>query len=267
MTKEKQLQPLIEKTRPQFQDKDIVAFLGQVSSGKTVVSSLLKYSLSKSWVPKSKGKWEAVSSSGHDRINEIIRKLKEGVFTSPTPKENFPKLVLDIYNMEGKPVKFELALHDVSGENYADYLTDPSYPNIDDRLIDILSGDGAYLAYAKKYVIMIDCEQKKDWDTDIAKVAPMISKIREIKQKIHTFSSDEKIHSPIAIVFTKSDRLSTTDKKKSAQELANEYPELISSLKINHDQVSLRFFKVSVASSMETKNEAEARVKKEEDRL
>lgn len=267
MTKEKQIEQLIEKTRPEFQNKEIVAFLGKVSSGKTVVSALLKYTLSKSWIPKSKGKWEAVASSGYDEINEILRNLKKGIFTSPTPETNYPRLVLDIHNMEGKPTKIELALHDMSGENYADLLTDTSYANIEERLIDILSGDGAYLAYAKKYIILIDCNEKDDWDTDVAQVAPMISTIREIKRKIHNFDQDEQIHNPIAIIFTKSDLLQVDDEKKSAEELAKDYPELLSSLRINHDQKHLGFFKVSISASRESQEDAETRVKKKEEEL
>lgn len=266
MSKDKQLEQLIEKTRPQFTEKNIVAFLGEVSSGKTVVSALLKYTLSTSWIPKSNGKWEAVVSSGYDEINEIIREMKKGVFPSATPKKNYPKLVIDVYSMEGKPVKIELALHDMSGENYASLLSKP-YTDEEGRLIDILSTDGAYLAYAKKYVIMIDCEKKSLWDTDPSNVAPMLSSIRKIKRLIHHTDSDEQIHSAIAIIFTKSDRLSPEDKKRTAEDLMKDYPELQSSLNINHDRVSLGFYKVFVDSRMETKKEADERVKKEEEKI
>lgn len=266
MSKDKQLEQLIEKTRPQFNEKNIVAFIGEVSSGKTVVSALLKYTLSTSWIPKSNGKWEAVSSSGYDEINEIIREMKKGVFPSPTPKKNYPKLVIDVHNMEGKPVKIELILHDMSGENYASLLSKP-YTNEEDRLIDILSTDGAYLAYAKKYVILINCENKSQWDTDPSNAAPMLSSIRKIKQLIHHTNSDEKIHSSIAIVFTKSDRLSPQDIKKTPEELMKDYTELQSSLNINYDRASLGLFKVFVDSKMETKKEADERVKKEEEKM
>jgi len=259
------LEQLIDRRRTEYQDKNRVAFIGKVSSGKTVTAALLKYTLSKLWIPKTNGKWESVTSSGYDEINEILREMKKGEFPSATLRENYPKLVLDIFNMEGQPTKFELILHDMSGENYSDLLTSSSYASIDDRLLEILSGDGAYLAFAKKYVIMLDCEEKEDWDTDIAKVAPMISTIRTIQQKIHNYGPNEQIHSPIAIVFTKSDLLSPEDQAKTAEELAKEYHELISSLKINHDQNSLSFFKVSVLSNMETETDVAARIKKNED--
>jgi len=263
---EEKLETLIEKTRPQFQDKNIIAFLGEVKSGKTVVSALLYYHLRKDWIPKTKGKWDAVPSSGDDEINKILRKLKRGIFTSPTPENEFPKLVIDVYNMEGKPAKTELALHDMSGENYADLLS-YEYEDEEDRLIDILSGDGSYLAYAKKYVIMIDCAENNFWDTDVCKVLRMIGSLRKIKQQIHNFDDDEQLHTPISIVFTKADRLSLVDSKKSANELVDEYSGLRSSLNINHDQNSLEFFKVSIASKLETLKQAKERVKNTEEEL
>jgi len=263
----KQLNQLIEKTRALYQDgKETVAFLGEVSSGKTVVSALLKHTLATSWIPKSKGKWEAVASSGHDEINEIIRNMKKGDFAPPTPKKDYPKLTIDVYNMEGKPLKIELVLHDISGENYTDKLT-KQFDSEEERIHNILSSPGDYLAFAKKYVILIDCEKKPDWDTDPAKVARMISSIRKIKQLIHNTNSDEKIHNSIAVVFTKLDILSLKEREKSTEELLDDYPELRSSLNISHDKNSLVFFKVFVNGKKETVKEAEQRVKKQEEKL
>lgn len=259
---------LIEKTSTKFQDnKNRVAFLGEVSSGKTVVAALLNYTLSKLWIPKTNGKWEVVPISGQDEINDIVRKMKKGEFPPATLGENYPKLVVGIYNMEGTPTKYELILHDMSGENYSEYLTDPDYQNIEERLMEILSNDSAYLAYAKKYVIMIDCEKREDWDTDISKVAAMISRIREIKQKIHNFEKNEKLHVHIAILFTKADLLSEDDQAKMTRELAKEYPSLISSLNVNLDKEHLEFFKMSVSTSIETNEEAKARFTRREEEI
>ena len=266
MTKKKPLKQLINETMPRYQDKNIVSFLGKVSSGKTVSAALLKHTLSKFWIPDSKGKWEAVVSSGYDEINAILLQMKNGMFPSATPKENYPKLVIDIYNMQGKPVKKELVLHDMSGENYIDLLT-TSNLDAKERLAEILSGDGAYIAYAKKYAIMIDCKEKENWDLNNAKVAHMLSNLKEIKQIIHNFGSDEQLHTPISIVFTKSDVLSNDDQKKTAEELAKDYPELLSSLKINHDGKSLCFFKMFVASKLESQKEAQTRVKNKDLKL
>ena len=252
----------IEAKRKEYEDGHTVAFLGQVSSGKTVMAALVKHTLARSWIPNTNGKWEAVSRSGQDEINEIIRKMKKGIFPSPTPSENHPKLIIDIVRMEGPPTKLELVLHDMSGENYADLLTSSSYSSVNDILADMFLKNADYLVFAKAYVIMIDCGQKDDWDTDIAKVGPMISRIKEIKQKIHNFSPYQKIQSPITIVFTKADLLSEEDKTKSAKELAKEYPELVSSLNINYNKKSVKFFKMSVSAKRETETETVERIEK-----
>lgn len=259
MTKKKPLEQLIRDNMKLYQDENIVSFLGKVRSGKTVTAALLKHTLFKYWIPDSKGKWEAVVSSGYDEINVTIRQMKHGMFPPATLIENYPRLVIDIHNMQGKPSMKELALHDMSGENYTDLLTN-SYSNVEEQLTEILSGDGAYIAYAKKYVIMIDCEEKKSWDTDVANVSPMLSRLRAIKRIIHNFDSNEKLHSPISIIFTKSDMLSDDDQKKTAEELAKDYPELLSSLQINYDGKSLCFFKMFVTSKLENLKEARIRV-------
>lgn len=258
---------LIEKTRQEYQDgKNRVAFFGRVSSGKTIVGALLKYTLSNSWIPQTNGRWEAVSNSGQDEINKIIREMKKGKFTHPTPRVTSPKLVVDIYNMKGSPVKYQLILHDIAGENYENYLLDV-YENIEERLYDILSKNTAYIPYAKKYVILIDCTEKEDWDADISRVGPMISVIKEMKRKIHNFDEKEKNHTPIAIIFTKADMLSQEDQARTAKDLAKDYPELLSSLNINHDKKELEFFKVSVSSTLETDEEAKIRIERRREEI
>jgi len=76
----------------------------------------------------------------------------------------------------------------------------------------------------------------------------------------------KKIDNPIAIIFTKADRLKAKDQTKSAEELMKEYPGLESSLNINQDGPR-GYFKVSVDSKLETKQEAEKRVSEIEEQL
>lgn len=249
---------LIDRTRSKFEDNNIVAFLGTVGSGKTVVSALLYYQLIKDWIPKSNERWEAVANSGDDEINEIIRDMKQGRFPNATLQNNFPQLTVNIYSMEGRPSESKLILRDISGENFTDMLTQDE--NTDEILYNLLTEDGAYLAYAKQYVIMIDCGIRKDWDTDICRVAKMLAKIKEIKQKIHHLSNDEPIHAPIAIVFTKTDLLTPAEQELSPKELLAKYPALRSSLAINHDKNRLNCFKVKVESKKESDDEEKERV-------
>ena len=249
---------LIDQTRTNFENNNTVAFLGIVNSGKTVVSTLLYYHLISDWIPKNNERWEAIPTSGDDAIYAIIKDMKQGKFTDPTPKNEFPKITVNVHSMEGIPSKTELVLHDISGEKYTDMLTQDR--NVDDVLTELLSGDGAYLVYAKQYVIMVNCEQRVDWDIDICRVVKMLTMINEIKQKIHR--SQNKINTPISVIFTKADRLSKDEQNKEPKELLDEYPGLKSSLNINHDGKSLQFFKVHVESKEETDAEVKERTQR-----
>lgn len=261
------LEALIENTRPHFMNKKVVAFLGESGCGKTVVSALLKHALAKHFVPKSKGKWEAVQSSGYEYINSVIANMKRGNYPDQTLEQQHPKLIIDVYNMKEKPSKIELVLRDTSGENYTNLLSTEKN-NFEQQMSDLLESPekNAHLIFAKMYVIMIDCAQKDFWDTDPSNITPMLSKLKKFKQKIHQFDEDKKMDNPIAIVFTKADRLKVKDKEKSAEELMKEYPGLESSLKINHNGPKA-FFKVGVKSLKETEKQAVDRVHEKEKEL
>lgn len=256
---------LIEKTLLEFKDKNIIAFLGQVGSGKTVVGAVFKYHLVKVWIPASKGDWESTSVKGGEAFNEIIRNMKQGIFTDSTPENNYPTLLIDVYSMQGKPVKTQLALHDMSGETYMKLLN-KEYDD-EERLIKILSGDGRYLAHAQHYVIMIDCEGYDNWDDDISHVATLIRSIQKIKNRIHTHNNDEPIHEKISIVFTKTDLLKDELRQKLPEMLLDDYPELRSALNSMHDKNSLDCFKVYVKSVEQTTENVEQQVKMSKGKL
>lgn len=259
------LEQIIEKTKLEHEGQHKIAFIGKVESGKTVMTALLKYALTSKWIPDSNEKWHAITSSGHDEINEILRNMKRGMYTSPTPEVNYPKLIIDVHDMRGQPTKINLILHDMSGENYIKFLTDPKYASIDERLLSILNGGGSYLAYANKYVIMVDCSKKEFWDIDDAKVAPMIGTLKKIKERIGDQLPNEKFHTPLAIVFTKTDTLPEDDQNKSAKELAEEYHELIDSLKYHCDMNVVEFFKMHVSSRKEYTDERLLRKQKNDE--
>ena len=199
------LEEMIKKTSEEYRDRDSVALIGNTDAGKTVVLALLKHTLAKSWIPNTNGKWEATVHEGAV-INQIIRDMEGGKFPSPTPEKNFPNVTIDIFNMRGRPVKFELMLHDISGESYSEFMTD-SYGSIDERLAKILSTGASYLAHAKKYLIIIDCTEIFEWDTDKPLASAMIRTINGIKKRIHNYGDSERLHSPVAIIFTKADAL------------------------------------------------------------
>jgi len=234
---------LIRETRERYEGRDVTALLGTTGAGKTVATALIKHTLSARWIPNSRGRWEAQMDSGHDDVNKIIRKMQEGYFPSPALKDSCPSLAISIHRMTSGPRIIELVLHGMSGENYRDYLTEPGSANVDEMLSDLLAGDGAYIAHATKYVLMIDCEEADHWDTDKPQAVNMLKKITAIKKRRDCVDRHGRLMSPIGLVFTKADMLSGDRAKKNASALAREYPDLMSSLRISHSG-PLAYFKV-----------------------
>jgi len=82
---QKTFEQLIGDARADLQDKNIVAFLGEVKSGKTVVSALLKHAIFNHFIPKRAGKYEAIVSEGMTSMNKILGDmLKNGKFPEST---------------------------------------------------------------------------------------------------------------------------------------------------------------------------------------
>lgn len=234
---------LARETRPGPDAGKTIAFLGEAGSGKTVVAALLKHTLSTKWVPGSQGKWDSLMVSGHDEINGTIRDMKRGLFPPPTVKDDYPALRIDLYRMKGPMSKIVLALRDISGENYFDYLSGSAQLDADELLLDMLKGEGAYVAHATAYVLMIDCEKVDDWDTDEPRAVNTLNTLYKIKQRLNCLDTAGRIMNPIALVFTKADTLTGKHAQKSARELADIYGDLSSSLRIRHSG-PLAYFKM-----------------------
>ncbi len=236
---------LIHETQPRPGVDKTVAFLGEVGSGKTVVAALLKHTLSTKWVPFSNGRWDALVVSGHDEINEAIRSMKGGLFPSPTVKGEYPALRIDLHRMKGAPSAIGLALRDVSGHSYFERLS-RSLPNgIDESLVELLQGDGSYIAHATTYVLVISCEDVDRWDADKPRAINAIKAICAIKSKMRLLDPDGRLMDPIALVFTKGDALPAELAQKPAHELAGMYPDLASTLRVTHSGPRA-YFKVHV---------------------
>ena len=248
---------LIYKTKQQYDGKNTIAFVGQVGAGKTVVAAFVKHTLSTRWVPRSKGKWEAQMVSGHDEMNETIRCMKRGSFPPATMKDNYPRLEINIHRMKGIPAKIEMVLRDMSGEDYSGHLSESADDDTDRQMVNMLKGHGAYLIHATRYVLMIDCEGIDDWDTDKPKAVNAIKKIFELKKRTNRIDSKNRFTDPLAIVFTKADTLPALHAQKSAEELAREYYDLMSSLQASHSGPRA-YFKVSAKTTEERpENEGE----------
>ena len=163
---------LLQIARNEFHDKNIVSFLGDVKSGKTVVSALLKHSLFNHFIPKKSAQYQAVVSSGNTVMNNILgNMIEKGQFPPSTRPIDNPEVIIEIHKKIGRGSgKIELMLRDTSGENYSDYLVE-EYSNHDKRIEDILTinaidkkiGPLSYLIFSKIYIILIDCSKDDLW--------------------------------------------------------------------------------------------------------
>ena len=239
---------LIHETKPRPGVDKTVAFLGEVGAGKTVVAALLKHTLSTKWVSGSNGRWDALMVSGHDEINETIRSMKDGLFPSPTVKDDYPALRIDLHRMRDAPSKIGLMLRDISGESYFEHLSGSPPDGVDELLMELLQGGGSYIAHATAYILMISCEDADKWDTDKPRAVNAIKAIHAIKGRMNCLDPNGRFMAPIALVFTKGDTLPAEHAQKQAHELAGMYPDLASTLRITHSG-PLVHFKVQVMTT------------------
>ncbi len=243
---------LIRETLQEYDGRDTIAFVGDVGAGKTVVAALVTHTLSTRWVPRSRGRWDAQTVSGHDEINETIRRMKRGSFPPPTVKNDYPSLRINIHRMKGMSATLEMVLRDMPGEDCSGHLSESADDDddIDGQVAEMLNSNGAYLVHATKYVLMIDCEGIGDWDTDKPKAVNAIKMIRKIKERIDRIDSTNRFTDPLAIVFTKTDALPEQDAQRSAKDLAGKYPDLMSCLRVSHSGPR-SFFKVFAKTTEE----------------
>lgn len=259
MTKLLTSQEIIEKESPNYEYQNITAFLGESDSGKTVVASLFNYHLTNEWMPSHNDVWTAANVQGNDFFMGLVSDMEEGKFPDSTASEEFPQLIVEIFNMVNAVSKFELKLFDMNGETYVDLLHKEELDE-EKRFCEIYDQGGVHLLFANHYVIMIGCDVIKKWKTDTAKVGHIIRSIYHIKKKIHKLG-EKKMNVPISIVFTKSDLLDDETLKETANDLLKKYPSLQNQLIGLHDERYLKCFKLYVKSKEETSEEANIRIK------
>ena len=263
---------LLEDARNSFHDRNIVAFLGHPKSGKTVVSALLRHALFNHFIPKKNGEYDAIVANGQTLMNRILGDMiKNQLFPPITRPVDSPVLSIKIHKMRGSgPSEIELIFRDMSGENYTDYFVS-EYENPDDRLDNILTANNSgstvgplsYLIFSKIYVIIIDCDERQNWELEQSYAAQVIQSLHEI-HKIAKSTHNDKITSPLAIIFTKADKLDEKDCLKKPKELMDKMPEFNSSLSLFHSG-PIDYFKMSLDVEPESVPDVEKRVAREQE--
>lgn len=225
---------LIRETRPSRSCERTVAFLGGAGAGRTVLAALLRHTLTTMWVPGSRGRWDAVSPSGHDEINEAIRFMKSGLFPPAAAKSGYPALGIDMHRMTGAPGVVSLALRDAHGESRLETLSGPHAGGIDGLLAALLDGGGSHIAHAAAYAIVISCEDADGRAAADAgrRAAAAVRTIRAIKGRMGLLDHAGRFAAPVALVFTKADALSPGLAQAPVRRLADAYPGLVEALTV-----------------------------------
>ena len=260
----------LEEARDELHDKNTVCFLGEVKSGKTVSSSLLKHALFNHFVPNHADDYQAIVSHGMDTINRSLGDMIiHREFPASTLPVSDPQVVLNVYKMSGIGAgKIEIILRDSSGEHFFTHLIKESIDS-GDRLYNVLNsyhgpdkvGPLAHYIFAKLYILTVDC-------SDVASLAhkqSLLANAIVTLNKLHAaakLTHNQKIDCPIAILFTKADLLNGNDADQPAKKLLEHMPELKSALDVKHGG-ALACFKVSISTHVESEHDKDKRVRRQ----
>lgn len=259
------LQQKIDLAKDDFKDQVMVAFLGDKYSGKTVHCALIKDAAVKHLREHTNGKYRGISTDGSERMNKIIDKLYSGEFPAKTYLEEATPMTVEIFSKSAAET-IKIVLRDMAGEKKEDLL-EREMP-IDDRMEEIFKlapiegkpyGMMAHLVFAKIYVILIDCSKYPEWPNKQAYVKDTIRHLFDIKQRIGDIANN-RIHAPIAIVFSKYDTMDK-EKKKTVKELMKELEEIDGALEKYH-KGPIKYFKSYVCSHPVPEKELKEAVKK-----
>lgn len=224
------LTAILEAAKNDFQNKNIVAFIGKPKSGKTVISTLLYDSLSDDFLRKYGKKFHVKIRYGHNEIDKNHRRMfTKGRFPPPTLPKTKSVIKYEIISREPLGTKVEFMIRDASGEDVQEIMQ-KEYDDPKELIKTILTthkqaaepyGPLSYLIFAKIFVILLDSEMAQEWKSEQLRYSQIITSIHDMKKYIDE-TVDDKIRNPIAIVLTKSDELKPNNQDTNKTKLTNE---------------------------------------------
>ena len=270
--------PILEAAKKDFQDKNVIAFIGKPKSGKTVVSGALFDALNDEFLKKYGKIFFVKIKDGHDDIDRIHRRMfTKGRFPPATLPNTKSIINIEITSRAQLGSKVEFMLRDASGEDIQKIM-EKSYNDPEELIRTILTkhksssdpyGPLSYILFTKIFVILLDCDIALEWKTEQVRYSQIITSICDMKECIDA-TVEGKINNPIAIALTKSDELKKkelTPKLKSKignKELLETYlPLLQSNLESTHIG-KLRIFKFNIDGVEEASEEERQKIIKEE---
>lgn len=222
--------PTILKTATDiFNSQNIIAFVGNPGSGKTVVGTLLKDAMFDHFGRKHKDEFNVNLLKGSDVLEETERYLfTQKTFPPETPPGTQSELAFEISRKGSLGKKIVIRIRDLSGEDFTKvFLGDDVSPKI--RVNAILSdkektepyGSMSFLIFAKLYVILIDCEEFSNWKSVQTRQSQMLNSILGFKEELGETEKGQ-FTTPLAIILTKTDVL-PNGIEGSAEEMIEKY--------------------------------------------
>ena len=263
-----EIDDIIKASKEDFAKKKTVAFIGERRSGKTVIAAILKHAMVNHFV-KLNPQWKVWVVEGSSRINDITKKLTTGEFPSSTLPGDASPITLEVFSNEGTGGGIKITLQDMAGESKEEFLR-AEFKNEEDRVRDIFTqqpiegksyGMLAHLAFAKIYILVVDCDKFKNWENEQSYLANTIRSLSLIQKRVDN-DNNGKIVNPIAVIFSKYDSLLKEEERKTAVDLLNELPEFKSALEIAH-KGNRKLFLSEIKTERRTEQELDEFVKKE----
>ena len=212
----------LDDARREYSGRDVIAFVGQAGSGRTVVAALLRHTLTTYWDPKFTGVHGSVIR-GRRALDSAMLGMRNGMYPDETLRDGRPEIRIRLRNLRRDPGDWEIAIDGARGEGAVGLLSAGGPPG------RVLEAGMGHLLLATKYVLVVDCTGRGTWDGD----GPMAAAAVEGLARMRDIMPDGGGAGPeVAVLFTKADALPEM-RHVPAGDLLESYGRLRDSLRAN----------------------------------
>lgn len=226
-------------------NSNTVAVVGYSGGGKTTLITLFVYA--SAYINEIPGYSFTLES-----VSPVLRDSIKGMLSGEWPSGTMVGELRTETNMtlsrkSGiRTKKVDLRLNDASGETWARLAEEGETPQALNRLISTLP-QVAYLKWTSQYIVTIDCENYSDWIT-------LQFDYLNIFKSLYYLNGKKKVKKPVAVVFTKYDRLPDEAKSTSLETLLKRDLSHIYQYLIQHFSISsVRTFRIGIEVTEENK--------------
>ena len=224
-----------------FEPQNIMAFIGNSGSGKTVVGTLLKDAIYSHFIKQHEDQFGFNLIKGSDILEETEEYIfDKKVFPPETDPGTQSELKFEITRKGPMGGKIITQIRDLSGEDFKKvFLGDDLLPSV--RVNNILTdkektesyGPLSFLIFAKLYVIVLDCAEFSHWRNMDTRHAQLLNSILGFKKVLGETENDE-FSTPIAVILTKTDTLKNGIEGSAEEMVKNNLKQFYHTLNLIH---------------------------------